>query len=318
MAQAREGYQALLLEMLGPPAEERVDADRLERLREALRQQGTLWAEEVTMGEVLALQREQPGPTLTLTYYPPAETPGQRGQRAFLEAFENKIHGQFPLLIVDDSRLIGEASLKPGEVRLAALRGGNMVRQELLPADRATEASEGRQKAMTALVWLLDAETAQHHRGPHPPESRQAVEAEAANTGASPEVKAITRALLWEKFFQLQRGTQAQVNELITTCKYPLMVVEYEANENPPLMQAFLRSALKEFRGKPLLLAINWTENTGTYKGQPGTVTIVYYDKGQPRHRDVISGFAAKSAHDLKNMLANYLPWREDARSVNK
>lgn len=315
MAQAREGYQALLLEMLGPPAEERIDADRLERLRQDLQERGTLWVDEVTMGEVLALQREQQRPMLTLTWFPPAEPLAQRGQRAFIDAFESKIHGQFPLLIVDDSRLIGEASLKPGEVRLAALRAGTVIRQELLPTDRSTEASDGRQKAMAALVWLLDAETPHQARGSHTAEARQAVEAEAAGSGASPEVKAITRSLLWEKFFMLQRSTQAQVNELIATCKYPLMVVEFEANETPALMHAFLRSALKEFRGKPLLLAINWAENTGAYKGQPGTVTIVYYDKGQPRHRDVISGFATKSAADLKNLLASYLPWREDGKA---
>ncbi len=133
---------------------------------------------------------------------------------------------------------------------------------------------------------------------------------ETATAGLSDVLKGIMRGLMWQKSHPLRGANRATLDELISACRYPLLVVEYDASVQTRLLEAFLRTAEKTFHGTPLLLSVNWADNSGGYAGAPGSVTVLLYEHDRILQRDVIDEFSRQSPETLKDRVAVYKAWK--------
>ncbi len=125
--------QDLLLRMLGPPADERVDPAKVTQARGHLLGSGVLNAKGLTTGELAAIIAANTTTLLVLEHRHPTDEQGKLARIEFLEVFVEKLQGRAPLILVDDDLLLAEPRLSPGEIRLAGYRGAQKLRQDRVP-----------------------------------------------------------------------------------------------------------------------------------------------------------------------------------------
>jgi hypothetical protein len=300
--------QDLLLRMLGPPPDERIDPAKVAQARGHLLAGGMLAAKGLTSGELAAVIASATAPLLVVEYRHAADDGGRSGRLEFVDVLAEKLHDRLQLIAVDDDELVAEPRLTPGEMRLTGYRGPVKLRQDRIAPNQRLAGQDAVNRAQVVLRWFDEhADAAQRQTT----QATDAAHVETATAGMSDGAKSVMRALMWQKMHTLRDADRAVLDELLAACRYALIVVEHDAGTQSRLFEAFMRSAEKTFHGNPLLLSVNWAENKGGgYGGAPGSVTVLLYDHGRILQRDVITDFSRQSPEQLKDRVSVYKGWK--------
>lgn len=308
VASAAKSPQDLLLRMLGPPPDDRVDPTKVAQARGYLLASGVLSAKGLTSGELAAVIAAAAGSLLVVEHRMPTDEPGRLSRLEFIDILTERLLSKLPLIVADDDELVAEPRLLVGEVRLTGYRGGAKIKQEKLPPNQRLIAQDAVTRAAMAQRWFEESHEASANQAAQAQENQHL---ETATAGMSESGRAIMRSLMWQKTHALRNADRGTLEELLGACRYPLLVVEHDASTQSRLFDAFLRSAEKTFHGTPLLLSVNWAENLGGgYGGAPGSVTVLLYEHGKIVQRDVIGDFSRQSPETLKDRVSVYKAWK--------